>query len=75
MFKIIKYSKLNRQFVIFEDNDYDRVKSVYDAIKTEEKLYGEDIFTYEIIEEKNGEWIGLSNKSDLILGLEREQQQ
>ena len=71
MFKIIKYSKINKQLVISESDDYDKIKKVYDAIKPEEKLAGEDIFIYELIEDKGETRTGIALKSDIIIMLER----
>ena len=71
MFKIIKYSKINKQLVISESDDYDKIKKVYDAIKPEEKLAGEDIFIYELIEEEGKTRTGIALKSDIIIMLER----
>ena len=71
MFKIIKYSKINKQLVISESNDYEEIKKVYDAIKLEEKLAGEDIFIYELIEEEGETRTGIALKSDIIITLER----
>ena len=71
MFKIIKYSKINKQLVISESDDYDKIKKVYDEIKPEEKLAGEDIFIYELIEDKGETRTGIALKSDVIIMLER----
>ena len=71
MFKIIKYSKINKQLVISESDDYDKIKKVYDAIKPEEKLAGEDIFIYELIEDKGETRTGIALKSDIIIMLDR----
>ena len=71
MFKIIKYSRINKQLVISESNDYEEIKKVYDAIKTEEKLAGEDIFIYELIEDKGKTRTGIALKSDSVIALER----
>ena len=71
MFKIIKYSTINKQLVISESDDYEEIKKVYDAIKPEEKLAGEDIFIYELIEDKGETRTGIALKSDVIIMLER----
>ena len=71
MFKIIKYSRINKQLVISESDDYDEIKKVYDAIKPEEKLAGEDIFIYELIEDKGETRTGIALKSDIIIMLDR----
>lgn len=71
MFKIIRYSKLKKQTVVYEANDYDRIKKVYDGIKIEEKLYGEEIYSYELIEDKDDKVNGIAFKCDSILPLER----
>ena len=71
MFKIIKYCKINKQLVISESDDYDKIKKVYDEIKTEEKLAGEDIFFYELVEDKGETRTGIALKSDIIIMLER----
>lgn len=71
MFKIIKYSKINKQMVISESDDYEEIKKVYDAIKPEEKLAGEDIFIYELIEEEGKTRMGIALKSDIIIMLGR----
>ena len=71
MFKIIKYSKINKQLVISESNDYEEIKKVYDAIKTEEKLAGEDIFIYELVEDEGKTRTGIALKSDIVITLER----
>ena len=71
MFKIIKYSKINKQLVISESDDYEEIKKVYDAIKTEEKLAGEDIFIYELVEDKDKTRTGIALKSDSVITLER----
>ena len=71
MFKIIKYSRINKQLVISESDDYDKIKKVYDAIKPEEKLAGEDIFIYELIEDKGETRTGIALKSDIVITLER----
>ena len=71
MFKIIKYSKINKQLVISESDDYEEIKKVYDAIKPEEKLAGEDIFIYELVEDKGETREGIALKSDIIIMLER----
>lgn len=70
MFKIIKYSKINKQLVISESDDYEEIKKVYDAIEPEEKLAGEDIFIYELIEEGETR-TGIALKSDIIIMLDR----
>ena len=71
MFKIIKYCNINKQLVISESNDYEEIKKVYDAIKPEEKLAGEDIFIYELIEEEDKTRTGIALKSDIIIMLDR----
>ena len=71
MFKIIKYRAINKQLVISESDDYEEIKKVYDAIKPEEKLAGEDIFIYELIEDKGETRTGIALKSDVIIMLER----
>ena len=71
MFKIIKYCNINKQLVISESNDYEEIKKVYDAIKTEEKLAGEDIFIYELVEDKGETRTGIALKSDIIIMLDR----
>ena len=82
MFKIIRYSKLKKhslmceatfinQSSVCEDNNYDRIKKVYDAIKTEEKLYGEELYIYELIEDTDNEIIGIAFKCDSVIPLER----
>lgn len=71
MFKIIKYSKINKQLVISESDDYEEIKKVYDAIEPEEKLAGEDIFIYELIEEEGGTRTGIALKSDIVISLDR----
>ena len=71
MFKIIKYCNINKQLVISESNDYEEIKKVYDAIKIEEKLAGEDIFFYELVEDKGETRTGIALKSDIIIMLER----
>lgn len=71
MFKIIKYSRINKQLVISENDDYDKIKKVYDEIKTEEKLAGEDIFIYELIEDNDETRTGIALKSDSVIMLER----
>lgn len=71
MFKIIKYSKINKQFIISESDDYEEIKKVYDAIKTEEKLAGEDIFIYELVEDEGKTRTGIALKSDSVITLER----
>lgn len=71
MFKIIKYSKINKQIIISESDDYEEIKKVYDAIKPEEKLAGEDIFIYELIEEEGKTRMGIALKSDIIIMLNR----
>ena len=71
MFKIIKYSKINKQFIISESDDNEKVKKVYDAIKTEEKLAGEDIFIYELVEDEGKTRTGIALKSDIVITLER----
>ena len=71
MFKIIKYSKINKQMVISESDDYEEIKKAYDAIKPEEKLAGEDIFIYELIEEEGKTRMGIALKSDIIIMLDR----
>ena len=71
MFKIIKYSKINKQLVIGESNDYEEIKKVYDAINPEEKLAGEDIFIYELIEEEGKTRTGIALKSDIVIMLDR----
>ena len=71
MFKIIKYCNINKQLVISESNDYEEIKKVYDEIKTEEKLAGEDIFIYELVEDKGETRTGIALKSDIIIMLER----
>ena len=74
MFKIIKYNKLNEQSVVYESNDYDQIQKVYDGIKTEKKLYGEELYIYELIEDKGDERIGIAFKSDIVLSLERKKE-
>lgn len=71
MFKIIKYSRINKQLVISESDDYEEIKKVYDAIKPEEKLAGEDIFIYELIEEEGKTRTGIALKSDIVIMLDR----
>ena len=71
MFKIIKYCKINKQLVISESDDYDKIKKVYDEIKIEEKLAGEDIFFYELVEDEGETRTGIALKSDIIIMLER----
>ena len=71
MFKIIKYSKINKQLVISESDDYEEIKKVYDAIKIEEKLAGEDIFIYQLIEDKGKTRTGIALKSDNVISLDR----
>ena len=71
MFKIIKYSRINKQIVISESDDYEEIKKVYDAIKIEEKLAGEDIFIYELIEDKGKTRTGIALKSDSVISLDR----
>ena len=71
MFKIIKYCTINKQLVISESNDYEEIKKVYDAIKTEEKLAGEDTFIYELIEEEDKTRTGIALKSDIVIMLDR----
>ena len=71
MFKIIKYSKINKQFIISESDDYEEIKKIYDAIKTEEKLAGEDIFIYELVEDEGKTRTGIALKSDIVITLER----
>ena len=71
MFKIIKYCKINKQLVISESDDYDKIKKVYDEIKIEEKLAGEDIFFYELVEDEGETRTGIALKSDVIIMLER----
>lgn len=71
MFKIIKYCNINKQLVISESNDYEEIKKVYDAIKIEEKLAGEDIFIYELVEDEGETRTGIALKSDIIIMLDR----
>ena len=71
MFKIIKYSRINKQLVISESDDYEEIKKVYDAIKPEEKLAGEDIFIYELVEDKDKTRTGIALKSDIVISLDR----
>ena len=82
MFKIIRYRKLKKhslmceakfikQSLLCEHNDYDRIKKVYDSIKTEEKLYGEEILIYELIEDTGDEINGIAFKCDSVIPLER----
>ena len=84
MFKIIRYSKLKKhslmceatfinQAMVCEMTDYDKIKKVYDGIKTEEKLYGEELYIYELIEDKGDEIIGIAFKCDSVIPLERKQ--
>ena len=71
MFKIIKYSKINKQIVISESDNYEEIKKVYDAIKIEEKLAGENIFIYELVEDKDKTRTGIALKSDSVISLDR----
>ena len=85
MFKIIRYSKLKehslmceakfiKRSLLCEHNDYDKIKKVYDAIRTKEKLCGEEILIYELIEDKGDEIMGIAFKCDSVIPpLERKQ--
>ena len=78
MFRIIRYSKLKKHSLmceaaftnhslVCEDNDYAKIKKVYDDIKIEEKLYGEELYIYELIEDKGDGRIGITFKCDSVI--------
>lgn len=71
MYQVLTYVQPNGYIILKETNDYEEAKKFFDDIKTEEKLAGEFICHYEIVEVENDILKGISKKSDSIIKLER----
>ena len=50
MYQVLTYVQPNGYIILKETNDYEEAKKFFDDIKTEEKLAGEFICHYEIVE-------------------------
>ena len=71
MYQVIAYWKRNCYTIFLETSNYDEAKSFFDKIEPAERLAGEGINTYELVEVKGNELIGIAIKQDTIISLDR----
>ena len=71
MYQVITYFIPDGYIVLKETNDFEEAKNFFDKITPEEKLAGETINNYELVESKNNVLNGIAKKSDSVLKIER----